>query len=352
MALRNGASPSGKAAGFGSAMRWFESSRPSRRSFAQGNVNSEIKIVAGRSNREIAEKIARATHRDLAQVTIANFSDGELWVKYEENVRGVDLYIVQSTFAPSDTLMELLLLIDAARRASARRITAVIPYFGYARQDRKDQPRVAITAKLVANLLTQAGADRVITMDLHTPQLQGFFDIPLDHLYSSTVSVGELQKLGMTNLAVASPDVGGVKTARAYAKMLGDADLVVVDKRRPAHNVAEVMNIIGDVRGKNLVIVDDLIDTGSTFVKCTEALKAQGAETIVGVCTHPVFSGKAVEKIGACEALTKLFVTDTIPLRTEHEKIEVVSVAGLFAEAIIRTHENQSISSLFEKAQS
>ena len=315
-------------------------------------MNAEVKIVSGRSNPEIAEKIARATHRDLADVTIRNFSDGELWVKYEENVRGVDLYIVQSIFAPSDNLMELLLLIDAAMRASARRITAVIPYMGYARQDRKDQPRVAITAKLVANLLTQAGANRVITMDMHTPQLQGFFDIPVDHLYASTVSVDSVKALDLRDLTVASPDVGGVKNARTYAKMLGDdIDLVVVDKRRPKHNVAEVMNIIGDVKDRNIVIVDDLIDTGSTFVKCAEAIKNAGAKDVVGVCTHPVFSGEAVQKITASEAISKLFVTDTIPLRDHHPKIEVISVAGLFAEAIMRTHENQSISSLFEKVE-
>jgi ribose-phosphate pyrophosphokinase len=314
-------------------------------------VNSEIKIVAGRSNPEIALKIARATHRELSEVAIRNFSDGEIWVKYEENVRGVDLYIVQSTVAPSDNLMELLMLIDAAKRASARRITAVIPYFGYARQDRKDQPRVAITAKLVANLLVEAGANRVVTMDLHTPQLQGFFDIPLDHLYASSVSVGILKALQLDNLAIAAPDVGGVKNARAFAKMLGDADLVVVDKRRPKHNVAQVMNIIGEVQGKNIVIVDDLIDTGSTFVQCVEALKKQGAAQIIGVCTHAVFSGSAVQKLVNCEALTKLYVTDTIPLRESHSKIEVMSVAPLFAEAIIRTHENQSISSLFDTNQ-
>ncbi|MBU3700267.1 MAG: ribose-phosphate pyrophosphokinase [Candidatus Kapabacteria bacterium] len=314
-------------------------------------MNSDVKIVAGRSNPDFALKIARAMNRELSQVAIRNFSDGEIWVKYEENVRGVDLYIVQSTFAPSDNLMELLMLIDAAKRASARRITAVIPYFGYARQDRKDQPRVAITAKLVANLLVEAGANRVITMDLHTPQLQGFFDIPLDHLYASSVTVRTLQALGLTNVAVAAPDVGGVKQARAYAKMLGDADLVVVDKRRPKHNVAEVMNIIGDVDAKNVVIVDDLIDTGSTFVQCAEALKKQGANHIIGVITHPVFSGSAVQKIGASEALTKLYVTDTIPLREHNHKIEVMSVAGLFAEAINRTHDNQSISSLFDKSQ-
>lgn len=313
-------------------------------------MDSEIKIVAGRSNPEIAERIAAAMGRELAKVAIRNFSDGEIWVKYEENVRGVDLYIVQSTCSPSDNILELLMLIDAAKRASARRITAVIPYFGYARQDRKDQPRVAITAKLVANLLVEAGANRVITMDLHTPQLQGFFDIPLDHLYASSVTVPMLKRLQLANLAVAAPDVGGVKTARSYAKLVGDADLVVVDKRRPKHNVAEVMNIIGDVDGKNVIIIDDLIDTGSTFVQCAEALKKQGAERIVGVCTHPVFSGKAMERIAQSDAISVLYVSDTIPLKGDHPKIEVFSVAELFAEAIIRTHENQSISSLFDKA--
>jgi ribose-phosphate pyrophosphokinase len=313
-------------------------------------VDSEIKIVAGRSNPEIAQRIAAASGRELAKVAIRNFSDGEIWVKYEENVRGVDLYIVQSTCAPSDNILELLMLIDAAKRASARRITAVIPYFGYARQDRKDQPRVAITAKLVANLLVEAGANRVITMDLHTPQLQGFFDIPLDHLYASSVTVPMLKRLQLDNVAVAAPDVGGVKTARSYAKLVGDADLVVVDKRRPKHNVAEVMNIIGDVEGKNVIIIDDLIDTGSTFVQCAEALKKQGAKRIVGVCTHPVFSGTAMERIAQSDAISVLYVSDTIPLKGDHPKIEVFSVAELFAEAIVRTHENQSISSLFDKA--
>jgi len=313
-------------------------------------VDSEIKIVAGRSNPEIAQRIAAASGRELAKVAIRNFSDGEIWVKYEENVRGVDLYIVQSTCAPSDNILELLMLIDAAKRASARRITAVIPYFGYARQDRKDQPRVAITAKLVANLLVEAGANRVITMDLHTPQLQGFFDIPLDHLYASSVTVPMLKRLQLDNVAVAAPDVGGVKTARSYAKLVGDADLVVVDKRRPKHNVAEVMNIIGEVEGKNVIIIDDLIDTGSTFVQCAEALKKQGAKRIVGVCTHPVFSGTAMERIAQSDAISVLYVSHTIPLKGDHPKIEVFSVAELFAEAIVRTHENQSISSLFDKA--
>lgn len=308
---------------------------------------SEFKIVSGRSNRPLAEKVATALGQSLSGVKIQNFSDGEIWVKYEENVRGVDLFIVQSTHAPSDNLMELLILIDAARRASAKRITAVIPYFSYARQDRKDQPRVSITAKLVANLLTEAGADRVIAMDLHTPQIQGFFDIPLDHLYASTALIKRLHQEHLDRLAIASPDVGGVKTARAYATRL-DADLVVVDKRRPAHNVAEVMHIIGDVQNKNVIIVDDLIDTGSTFVKCAEALKNKGAERIIGVCTHAVFSGAAIEKINQSDAVSKVYVTDTIPPHWDSPKIEIISIAELLAEAIVRTHENASISSLFE----
>lgn len=308
---------------------------------------SEIKIVSGRSNFELAKKVAEYAGKDLAAVTIKNFSDGELWVKFEENIRGVDLFIIQSTFAPSDNIMELLILIDAAKRASAHRITAVIPYFGYARQDRKDQPRVSITAKLVANLLTEAGADRVVTLDLHTPQLQGFFDIPLDHLYASRVLLKVLREEGLDNLAVAAPDVGGAKTARSYAKRLG-GDLVLVDKRRPAANVSEVMNIIGEVNGKNVIIIDDLIDTGGTFVKCAEALKNAGAKKIIGACSHAVFSGTALDKIESSDAVEKVFVTDTIPLVRESSKIEVVSVAELLAEAIIRTHDNASISSLFD----
>jgi ribose-phosphate pyrophosphokinase len=243
--------------------------------------------------------------------------------------------------------MELLIMIDAAKRASAKRITAVIPYFAYARQDRKDQPRVSITAKLIANLLTEAGADRVITMDLHTPQIQGFFDIPLDHLYGSTVLVKKLFELRSNQLAIASPDVGGIKTARTYAKVL-DADLVVVDKRRPAHNVAEVMNIIGEVSGKDIIVIDDLIDTGTTFVKCSEALVNAGARSITGVCTHGVFSGSAIDKINKSDAIKTVYVTDTFPNHWESEKIVTVSVAELFGEAIERTHNNASISSLFD----
>jgi ribose-phosphate pyrophosphokinase len=295
---------------------------------------ANFKIVTGRSNPELAGKIATYLDIELSQVTIRNFSDGELWVKFEENIRGVDVFIVQSTHAPSDNLMELLILIDAARRASARRITAVIPYFGYARQDRKDQPRVSITAKLVANLITQAGADRVITMDLHAPQLQGFFDIPLDHLYASTVLLKRLRELGQENIAVAAPDVGGVKTARAYAKHLG-ADLLLVDKRRPAPNVAEILNIIGEPKGKTIYLIDDLADTAGTLVNCAKALKNAGAEQIFAACTHPVFSGDALSRIDN-SVISKMFVSDTIPLTSSVDKIEVETVAKIFAEAIIR----------------
>lgn len=307
----------------------------------------EFKVASGRSNPLLAAKVAKSLGIELAETTIKNFSDGELWVKFEENVRGVDLFIVQSTHAPSENLMELLILIDAAKRASAKRVTAVIPYYGYARQDRKDQPRVAVTAKLVANLLTRAGADRIITVDLHSSQIQGFFDVPLDHLHASSVLLAAVNKLGIKDLTFASPDVGGIKTARSYAKKL-NADLILVDKRRPSHNVAEITNIIGDIEGKNIVLVDDMIDTGNTFIKCAEALKDRGANEIIGICVHPIFSGQAQKLFEDSNAISKMFVTDTIPMQFKSEKIEVVSVSDLLAEAIIRTHDNRSISSLFE----
>lgn len=307
----------------------------------------DFKVAAGRSNVELAQKVAGHLGIELSDTSIRNFSDGEIWVKFEDNVRGVDLFIIQSTFAPADNLMELLMMIDAARRASAKRITAVIPYYGYARQDRKDQPRVAVTAKLVANLIERAGADRVITIDLHSSQIQGFFDIPMDHLYASPVLIRAIKKLNLDPVAFAAPDVGGAKTARSYAKRLG-GDLVIVDKRRPQHNVAEIMHVVGDVKDKNVMIVDDMIDTGTTFVNCAEALKDKGAIQVVGVCVHPVFSGAALDKIEASSAVSKVFVTDTIPMKRDLDKIQVVSVGELLAEAIIRTHDNRSISSLFE----
>jgi len=307
---------------------------------------SDLKIFSGRSNRPLAEKIAAAAGEKLGACEIQNFSDGEIWVKYRENIRGSDVYIIQSTHPPAENLTELLLLIDAAKRASSRRVTAVIPYFGYARQDRKDQPRVAVSAKLVANLITTAGADRVITMDLHAAQIQGFFDIPLDHLYASPILATYYKKKGIRDLAVASPDVGGIRLARAYAKRL-DADLVLIDKRRPRQNEAEVMNVIGDAKDKNILIIDDIIDTGGTFTRAVEALKANGARQIYGACTHAVLSGKAVERIEKSDVV-KLTVTDTIPVNTHSSKIEVQSVSKIFAEAITRSHLNKSISSLFD----
>ena len=309
----------------------------------------EIKLFAGRSNPELAAKIAALVGQPLGECEIRNFSDGEIWVKYSENVRGCDIFVIQSTNPPAENLLELLIMIDAAKRASARKVTAVIPYFGYARQDRKDQPRVSITAKLVANVMTVAGADRVITMDLHAPQIQGFFDIPFDHLYSSAVFSPFFCELKIPDLTVVSPDVGGIKLARAYAKRLG-ADLVLLDKRRPTANKAEVMNIIGNVEGRNILIVDDLIDTGGTFCNGIEALKIAGAQDVYGACTHPILSGSAIDRIRASH-LTKLYVTDTIPLRPDAistGKIAVQSVAEIFAEAIKRGFHNMSISSLFD----
>lgn len=313
----------------------------------------DFKVFTGNSNRPLAEAIGlelkEAMGKEIGKCEIKKFSDGEIWVKYSENIRGCDVFIIQSTNTPHDNLIELLIMIDAARRASANKITAVIPYFGYSRQDRKDQPRVSITAKLIANLITVAGADRVITMDLHASQVQGFFDIPFDHLYASATFFKRIEKLNLNNLAVVSPDVGGIKLARAYAKKF-NADLVVIDKRRPSQNVTEIINIIGDVKGKNVLLVDDIIDTASTFSQAAHLLKERGAVSIIGVCTHPVFStDKAVELLNNAP-LDKLFVTDTIKndRLKEVKNIEVVSVAKTFALAIQYTFEYKSISSLFD----
>lgn len=306
----------------------------------------KLKIFSGRANRKLAEQISKAAGVPLGHTEIRNFSDGEIWAKYSENIRGHDVFVVQPTIPPAENLMELLILIDAAKRASATRVTAVIPYFGYARQDRKDQPRVSISAKLVANLIAEAGADRVITMDLHAPQIQGFFDIPLDHLYSSAIFINHFRKKRFPNLAVCSPDVGGIKMARSFAKRL-HADLILIDKRRPSQNKAEVLNIIGNARGKNILIVDDLIDTAGTFVNAVTALKEQGAADIYGACTHPILSGNAIERINN-SPVKSIAVIDTIPVRNGLSKIEVHSSAKLFAEAIVRTHKNESISSLFD----
>jgi len=293
----------------------------------------------------LAERIAESYGQNLGNLIIKEFSDGEIYCRYDESIRGTDIFIIQSTCPPGENWLELLLLIDAAKRASAARVTAVIPYFGYARQERKDQPRVSIAAKLMANMLTVAGVDRILTMDLHAPQIQGFFDLPVDHLYGSAVFTDYFQTLNLTNLVVVAPDIGALKMARAYAKRLG-ADLAVIDKRRPRQNEAEAMNIIGEVGGKNVLIMDDIVDTAGTLVSAAMALRQAGALEIVAACTHPLLSGPAYERIESSE-LTRLVVTDSIPLRRPSPRIEVVSVAAIFADAIRRIYTDESVSTLF-----
>jgi ribose-phosphate pyrophosphokinase len=309
---------------------------------------SELLIFSGSSNVGLTDKICKYLNVKKGLISRKVFSDGEIWIKFKENIRGREVYLIQSTMPPAENLMELLIMLDAAKRSSARRVTAVIPYFGYARQDRKDQPRVAVTAKLVADILTKAGADKVITMDLHAAQIQGFFDIPLDHLYASPIYTDEFEKNKRSDLVVVSPDVGGIKIARSYARKL-HAGLVLIDKRRPEANKAEVMNIIGDVEGKNVLIVDDLIDTAGTFVASVAALKKRGAVKIYGAVTHALLSGDAIEKIENSE-IDELYVSDTIPQNSlkPDSKIKIKTSATLFAESIIRSHQGESISSLFE----
>ena len=311
-------------------------------------TNNDLKLFSGTANPELAERIADSLNRPLEALSIRRFSDGEIWVKYVENIRGADVFLIQPTCSPAENVLELLIMIDAAKRASARRVTAVIPYYGYARQDRKDQPRVAISSKLMANLITTAGADRVLTMDLHAPQIQGFFDIPLDHLYSSYVFVEYFRKKSIDNLVVVSPDIGSIKMARAYSKRLG-AKLALVDKRRPRHNVAEVMHIIGEVRDKNVLIVDDMVDTAGTLVGAAAAMKKNGAKQIYAACTHPLLSGDAGKRIEA-SPINEMVVTDTIPIPEEKmiDKIKILSVAPIFSQAIERIHKEESISILFD----
>ncbi|MCJ7498543.1 MAG: ribose-phosphate pyrophosphokinase [candidate division Zixibacteria bacterium] len=307
----------------------------------------ELKLIAGNSNQPLAEKISQYLRIPLSQAEVSRFSDGEIKVKINENIRGADLFIIQSTGAPAENLLELLVLLDAARRASAKRITAVLPYFGYARQDRKDQPRVPITAKLVANLIAEAGANRVLTMDLHAAQIQGFFDIPTDHLFSNPVFYDYVIKLNLSDLVVIS-DLGSIKMVRNFAKKLG-CPMAVMDKRRPAPNRAEVLNIIGEVKDKNVIIRDDIIDTAGTLTEFAYALERNGAKDIYACCTHAVLSGQALAKIEN-SPVKKLVISDTIcqNKRNFTNKTEVLSVAGLFGEAIIRTDKEESISSLFE----
>ncbi len=308
-------------------------------------IKAKLMVASGRVHRTFAEGIVKHLNIPLAKTEIMNFSDGEIFVKYDENIRGEDLYIVQPTIAPADNLMELLIMIDAARRASAYRITAVIPYFGYARQDRKDQPRVSITAKLAANLILTAGVDRVLTMDLHSPQIQGFFDIPLDHLYSSAVLTEYWRNMLKPGSVVVSPDMGGVKLARAYAKRL-QMEFAIIDKRRPRANSVEILNIIGDVRGRDVLMVDDMVDTAGTLTRAAKALKDAGAGDIYATCTHPILSGRAIELLME-SPIRRLVAADTVPLKNTCEKIEIVSVTRMFAEAINRIHKAESVSVLF-----
>nr|WP_284700174.1 ribose-phosphate pyrophosphokinase [Gracilimonas sediminicola] len=303
-------------------------------------------IFSGTSNPALARAIAEEYGTSLGDVTIKKFSDGEQYVKYEQSIRGEDIFVIQSTPPPGDNIIELLLLLDAAKRASVKRVTAVIPYFGYARQDRKDQPRVSIGSKLMANLLVKAGADRILTMDLHAAQIQGFFDIPLDHLYASRAFIDHFTSNPIDNLVVVAPDVGSLKMARAYSKKLG-ATLAFIDKRRPKANQSEIMNLIGEVEGKNVLIVDDLIDTAGTLTNAAAALKERGALSIVAICTHPILSGPAFQRIED-SPIDELLVTDTVQLRQPSDKIKVLSIANIFAEAIQRIHTNDTISALFD----
>jgi len=304
------------------------------------------KIFAGTASEYFATKISNHLDVSLSGANISRFSDGEIGCQISESVRGHDVFIIQSTGAPSnDNLMELLIMTDALKRSSAKSINAVIPYFGYARQDRKAAPRVPITAKLVANLIQTAGIDRVVTMDLHAGQIQGFFDIPVDNLYGAILFINHIKSKNLENLIVASPDIGGVARARYFASRLG-VDMAIVDKRREKANVAEVMNVIGDVDGKNVVLVDDMIDTAGTIVKGAAALKEHGAKRVIACCTHPVLSGPAYERLRD-GALDELIVSDTLPLKEQCDKITVLSAASLFAEVIRRVYHNESVNSLF-----
>lgn len=306
---------------------------------------ADVKIFSARSTQYLAEKIANYYGNTLGAYSSQQFSDGEISVSFDESIRGIDVFLVQSTFSPADNLMELLLMVDAARRASAHYVTVVVPYFGYARQDRKDKPRVAIAAKLVANLLSAAGADRLMTCDLHAGQIQGFFDFPVDHLYGSAIFTPYIRSLEIDDVLFAAPDVGGVGRARSYAKFF-KADIVVCDKHRTRANYIESMQVIGDVEGRNVILVDDLIDTAGTLTKAAQVIMEKGAKSVRAICTHPVLSGKAYDNINA-SVLDELVVTDTIPLQSHSSKIKVLSVAELFAEAIKRIHDHESISSLF-----
>jgi len=313
--------------------------------------NTGMMVFSGNANLKLSQKIAQYLNTSLGKGTVGSFSDGEIAVEILENVRGKDVFIVQPTSAPTnDHLMELLVMVDAVRRASASRVTTVIPYFGYSRQDRRSRSqRVPITAKVVANMIASVGTDRVLTVDLHADQIQGFFDLPVDNVYASPILLGDIWRQKHPNIVVVSPDVGGVVRARALAKRLGDADLAIIDKRRPKPNIAKVMHIIGDVKDRTCIIVDDLVDTAGTLCQAANALKESGASKVVAYCTHPVLSGRAIENIEE-SSLDELVVTDTIPLQpaaVECSRIRQLSVAEMLAETMRRIHLEESVSSLF-----
>ena len=311
-------------------------------------ANHAFKLIAGMGNRPLAEEIARCLGVELCKLTCTRFADGEIFVRIDENIRGMDVFVIQPTNPPADTMMELLLIVDAARRASAARITVVMPYYGYSRQDRKDQPRVAIGAKLVANMIQTAGADRVLGIDFHQHQLQGFFDIPVDHLYAKPVLVNHYRRKRLADLVVVAPDVGAAKMARGFAKQL-DAGFAIMDKRRPKANVAEVLNVIGEVEGRPCLIVDDMIDTAGTVSEAARALIKRGAREVYVCATHALLSGPARDRLSEAP-IAEVTVTDTIAIPPERrfDKLQVLSVGELLAKAIRFTHSDQSVSSLFE----
>lgn len=309
-------------------------------------MSNQVNIVAGRATKYLAEKIAKSYGIPLGKVNVVEFSDGEFQPSFEENIRGNDIFIVQSTFPPTENLFELLMMIDAAKRASARNIVAVIPYFGFARQDRKDKPRVSIASKMIANLLSASGVNRIITLDLHADQIQGFFEFPVDHLYASSIFAPFIKNLNLPRMSMASPDTGGTKRAASYAKALG-TDFIICYKHRSKHNEVDTMSVIGDVTGKDIVLVDDIIDTAGTITKAAHLMMENGANSVRAVATHAILSGNAYQRIEE-SPFEKVYVTDTIPLHGKSDKIEVLSTADLFAEVISRVKNNKSISSIFE----
>jgi ribose-phosphate pyrophosphokinase len=314
--------------------------------------DSRLRVVSGSANPQLAQEVAQYLNCNLGSVVRKRFADGEIYVQFQESIRGCDVYLIQPTCGPvNDHLMELMIMIDACRRASARQVTAVIPYYGYSRADRKTAGRESITAKLAANLITQAGANRVLAMDLHSAQTQGYFDIPVDHIFAAPVLQRYLQGKHISDVVIVSPDIGGVARARAFAKQLNDAPLAIIDKRRQAHNCAEVMNVIGDIRGKTAIVIDDIIDTAGTLTECARALHREGAKQIYACATHAVFSAPAIERLSS-GLFEEVIITNTIPIASSQQfsQLRVLSVAELIGEAVNRIHAENSVSSMFQPA--